>query len=211
MRIILSLIVSLGLVGIAYARHEKPLYPFVMADSDSTDVFRQALLRQFMGNCEHNIVLMNVESNTNYFYWAANSIRVSHNYRINGNSGADITMKAGKVIVLKPKTVVLRGSKYLARIEPCELTCPTAEGFVAPRGISPNGDGYNDSFDLSGLCVTNLKIFNRYGIHIYEAQDYEDEWDGRSDKGDLPSGTYFYVITLLGGVHITGWVYLEKE
>ncbi|WP_035654436.1 choice-of-anchor J domain-containing protein, partial [Flavobacterium saliperosum] len=37
-----------------------------------------------------------------------------------------------------------------------------------PKGISPNGDGKNDSFDLSGLNVTKLSIFNRYGVSTYD-------------------------------------------
>lgn len=80
-----------------------------------------------------------------------------------------------------------------------------------PRGISPNGDGDNDSFDISNLDVKNIKIFNRYGMQVYEKENYKDEWHGQSGKGDLPTGTYFYMITLSAGKQITGWVYLQRE
>lgn len=80
-----------------------------------------------------------------------------------------------------------------------------------PRGVSPNNDGLNDSFDLSNLDVREIKIFNRYGLKVYEAQNYIDEWHGQSDKGDLPTGTYYYVITLSAGKQVTGWVYLQLE
>lgn len=80
-----------------------------------------------------------------------------------------------------------------------------------PRGISPNGDGDNDSFDLSNLDVREIIIFNRYGLEVYRAQGYIDEWHGQSDKGELPSATYFYVITLSAGKRVTGWVYLQRE
>ena len=80
-----------------------------------------------------------------------------------------------------------------------------------PRGVSPNSDGWNDSFDLSNLDVREIKIFNRYGLKVYEAQNYIDEWRGQSDKGDLPTGTYYYVITLSAGKQVTGWVYLQRE
>ncbi|KGO78677.1 hypothetical protein Q762_15045, partial [Flavobacterium cauense R2A-7] len=33
-----------------------------------------------------------------------------------------------------------------------------------PRGISPNGDGKNDAFDITGLNAKSVKIFNRYGV-----------------------------------------------
>ena len=58
-----------------------------------------------------------------------------------------------------------------------------------PKGISPNGDGKNDSFDLSNLEIKEIKIFNRYGLQVYHANDYLSEWHGQSDKGTLPTGT----------------------
>lgn len=80
-----------------------------------------------------------------------------------------------------------------------------------PRGISPNDDEYNQSFDLSNLDVINLQIFNRYGLQVYERKNYVNEWYGQSDKGDLPAGTYFYVATLSAGKKVTGWVYLQRQ
>jgi gliding motility-associated-like protein len=80
-----------------------------------------------------------------------------------------------------------------------------------PRGISPNDDEYNQNFDLSNLGVRELMIFNRYGIKVYEKENYKDEWFGQSDKGDLPTGTYFYVATLAEGKQVTGWVYVQRE
>lgn len=80
-----------------------------------------------------------------------------------------------------------------------------------PRGISPGDGQYNDNFDLSNLGVRHIKIFNRYGLQVYEKANYLNEWYGQSDKGDLPTGTYFYVITLSEGKQVTGWVYLLKR
>lgn len=80
-----------------------------------------------------------------------------------------------------------------------------------PRGISPNNDGMNDYFDLSNLDVIEIKIFNRYGLEVYEAKNYKKEWYGQSSKGTLPTGTYYYVITLSAGKKVTGWVYLQRE
>jgi gliding motility-associated-like protein len=79
------------------------------------------------------------------------------------------------------------------------------------RGISPGDGQYNDNFDLSNLGVRHIKIFNRYGMEVYEKANYLNEWYGQSDKGDLPTGTYFYVITLSEGKQVTGWVYLLKR
>ncbi|WP_299892593.1 gliding motility-associated C-terminal domain-containing protein, partial [uncultured Lacinutrix sp.] len=42
------------------------------------------------------------------------------------------------------------------------------ETCVIPQGISPNGDGLNDFFDVSSYDVQNLKVFNRNGRLVYE-------------------------------------------
>lgn len=80
-----------------------------------------------------------------------------------------------------------------------------------PKGVSPDGNLDNDTFDLSHLDVRHIKIFNRYGLEVYEKYDYVNEWHGQSDKGDLPTGTYFYVVTLSQGQKVTGWVYLLRK
>jgi gliding motility-associated-like protein len=104
------------------------------------------------------------------------------------------------------------------------LTTTTAEGctqvfnFEAagtacdiPRGISPNGDNRNDEFDLSGMNVQQLTIFNRYGLEVYSRANYVKEWFGQTDKGDdLPTGTYFYVVKTAAGSK-TGWVYINRQ
>jgi gliding motility-associated-like protein len=78
-----------------------------------------------------------------------------------------------------------------------------------PKGISPNGDGDNDVFDLTNFDVEEIKIFNRYGLQVYEKKGYIKDWHGQSDKGDLPAGTYYYVLRMAGGREKTGWVYLQ--
>jgi gliding motility-associated-like protein len=82
---------------------------------------------------------------------------------------------------------------------------------MIPRGISPNDDEYNQNFDLSNLDVKDIQIFNRYGLQVYEKKNYVNEWYGQSDKGELPAGTYFYVLTLAEGKRMTGWVYLQRQ
>lgn len=78
-----------------------------------------------------------------------------------------------------------------------------------PAGVSPNSDGANDTFNLTGLGVKHLKIFNRYGMTVYEQTDYLDQWKGQDYNGNmLPSATYYYLVKLETGESRTGWVYL---
>lgn len=111
----------------------------------------------------------------------------------------------------------LSAGEYFVNITNADGCSVTGSAFVEntscmiPRGISPNNDGYNQSFDLSSLNVLDLQILNRYGLQVYEKKNYRNEWHGQSDKGTLPTGTYFYIITLSAGKQVTGWVYLQQR
>jgi gliding motility-associated-like protein len=81
-----------------------------------------------------------------------------------------------------------------------------------PKGISPNGDGLNDNFDLSNLNVKRIQIFNRYGMEMYSKSNYTNEWDGKTNSGQvLPDATYYYIIEFNNNEIKTGWVYKNSE
>jgi gliding motility-associated-like protein len=80
-----------------------------------------------------------------------------------------------------------------------------------PKGVSPNGDGLNDTWDLSGLNALKVQIYNRYGVEVYSKKNYVNEWTGTtSSGGELPTGTYYYLITTSDN-SITGWVYINRQ
>ncbi|MGG5507992.1 MULTISPECIES: gliding motility-associated C-terminal domain-containing protein [unclassified Myroides] len=81
-----------------------------------------------------------------------------------------------------------------------------------PRGISPQGDKFNDFFDLEHFGGVYLQLFNRYGVRVYSKSNYTNEWEGQTDRGSLlPSGTYFYQFHTVKGEEFTGWVQLMRE
>ena len=97
------------------------------------------------------------------------------------------------------------GCSYSDSIDITEL-----EACVIPQGISPNGDGYNDDFDLSSYNVSSLKVFNRWGILMYSKTNYLNEWRGQSNDGELlPVGTYFYIMNYEENKTKVDWVYLN--
>jgi gliding motility-associated-like protein len=82
-----------------------------------------------------------------------------------------------------------------------------------PKGVSINGDGLNDTFNLTGYGVKELSIFNRYGMKVYSFSGaYTTQWRGQTDDGkELPDGTYYYSIHTTAGTIKTGWVYIIRS
>ena len=79
--------------------------------------------------------------------------------------------------------------------------------FDIPNGITPNGDGYNDTWILDNCTNCKVNIYNRWGNKIYTSDNYDNSWDGDNN----PSGAYFYVIELQDGTKFTGDVNIMKE
>ena len=95
-----------------------------------------------------------------------------------------------------------------------ELKCVETNLF-----FSPNNDGFNDFLVIP--CIeyydnNSLKIFNRYGVIVYESNNYFNNWDGKPNKGIfktsnvLPVGTYFFVLSAENiSSDVIGWVYIN--
>ena len=63
--------------------------------------------------------------------------------------------------------------------------------------FTPNGDGINDTYEIPNLdrYISNqLIVFNRWGNRVFEAKNYNNDWDG----GTLPDGVYYYVLKCQG-------------
>jgi gliding motility-associated-like protein len=65
--------------------------------------------------------------------------------------------------------------------------------------LTPNGDGYNDFFEIPYLHLFEnytLQIFNAVGNELYTVtRDYDNSWEGVSSTGaELPTGTYYFVL-----------------
>ncbi|MFN4235488.1 MAG: gliding motility-associated C-terminal domain-containing protein, partial [Bacteroidia bacterium] len=73
------------------------------------------------------------------------------------------------------------------------------ERFLVPNVFTPNNDGINDVFNViaSGYTNFNMKILNRWGDVLFETNNINNGWNGRTLSGTLVSeGTYFYIIQL---------------
>ena len=82
--------------------------------------------------------------------------------------------------------------------------------------FSPNSDGYNDTLTLVGheLYPNNtFEVFDRYGNSVFQMNGYDSSWDGTGKNGQLPKGTYFYILDLNGdGTDvIKGWIQIVRN
>ena len=69
----------------------------------------------------------------------------------------------------------------------------------APNAFSPDGDGLNDVFNVTGQGIIDfeMEIFNRWGQMVFKSYTVEDKWDGTFRGKDLPTGTYVYKIKII--------------
>ena len=91
---------------------------------------------------------------------------------------------------------------------------PLPPNIIIPNAFTPNGDGINDTWDIKYLdaypnCLVN--VYNRYGQKVFSSVGYGLSWDGKSGSGNLPTGTYYYVINLQNGTKaLSGFVLIIR-
>ena len=63
--------------------------------------------------------------------------------------------------------------------------------------ITANDDGYNDTWIIEGaeyFPEIEVKVYNIYGVLVYEDADYKNDWTGEYKGNILPDGTYLYIV-----------------
>jgi gliding motility-associated-like protein len=93
-----------------------------------------------------------------------------------------------------------------------EVDCIVTNACQIPQGISPNGDQLNDVWDIEFLDAKRVEIFNRYGMIVYDKDNYRKEFGGISNDGQtLADGTYFWIIYFEDKESKAGWLYINRE
>ncbi len=93
-----------------------------------------------------------------------------------------------------------------------EGACPDV---IVHNGISPNGDGANDTWEIAGIenyPGNEVQIFDKLGDMVFEQKGYSNNWSGQGRNGPLPAGTYYYVLKLNAGGRepMTGALLLKR-
>ena len=86
---------------------------------------------------------------------------------------------------------------------------------VIPNAFSPNGDGINDVWNITGKDFypgMEVTIYNRWGQVVWKSgRGYPAPWDGRSRGKSLPVDSYHYCIRIHDGTRaMTGTVTVVK-
>ena len=155
--------------------------------------------------------------------------------KVGGNDGDRIQIdREGQVIVPQGMPSGTYTIEYKLCVENTN-SCDTAKITVVVfedkplkihNGISADGDGHNDYFHIESIeryPVNNLKIFNRWGVLVYEKDGYRNDtepFDGHSNgratinaSSKLPQGTYYYILDYKDTTgklqQEKGWLYLK--
>lgn len=160
-------------------------------------------------NCISDIVLASPETNTNYTYQASNTIITKDNYTIDPNQ--DIVMKAGNSITLLPNTYITNGSKYLAKIEGCNII---GEAFLERKSFQK----ISLSINLDAKTASKIKVYPNptsdflaiksqseiIGVQVFDVAgrklNVSLSNDKKIDVRAIPAGTYLITVETKEGV-----------
>lgn len=88
--------------------------------------------------------------------------------------------------------------------------------------VTANGDGTNDALiipELEQSPNNSIQIFDRFGLKVFEMDNYTDEFRGFANTGTivmgkedgLPSGVYFFIVELKDlNLDFQGFLYLTR-
>lgn len=86
-----------------------------------------------------------------------------------------------------------------------------------PNVITPNEDSLNDVWIITGLHVfereeSTIKLADRFGKIVFEQRsNTQFTWNGHYSSRPVPTGTYWYAITLPDGRQQTGWLLVKNR
>ena len=133
-----------------------------------------------------------------------------------GASGQDVSGSNLQMsyTIGEPFTLTLENSTiHTLGFQQPESKPATELPFAIPGGLSPNGDGNNDSWDIQGLVDypdASVTVFDRWGQKVYSGTSQDPSWDGTTNGRECPTADYYYVIDLGNGQTYNGVVTLKK-
>lgn len=155
-------------------------------------------------------IAVTFSSNGNQLTWSIASFPQSESLKIT------LRVKADQ-IGLKTNGVEVKAASQEELVPADNVAQDTNEvlRFFIPNVITPGSkDNKNDAFVIHGIerfAASRLVIFNRWGNHVLEADNYQNNWDATG----LSAGSYYYVLELTDSNNekqtFKGWVQVIKD
>jgi len=126
-----------------------------------------------------------VTGNINTYRWSP-SANID-NYTIASPLATPIETTTYRLLVTTPGGCTANG----------DVTISTITEVTIPNVFSPNNDGINDFWNITGLSSyteCTVEVFNRYGQPVFRSGNYSRPWNGSHASSPLPAGTYYYII-----------------
>lgn len=98
---------------------------------------------------------------------------------------------------------------YIKDIKGCGITPKEVSVLGIPNYFTPNGDSYNDFWNIKGVNTnlnskTVIYLFDRYGKLLAQINPLQNGWDGTTNGDPLPASDYWYSIELEDGRNVKG-------
>lgn len=102
---------------------------------------------------------------------------------------------------------------YVKDLNGCGTIKDTFALLNYPNFFTPNGDGYNDTWNIKFASFEpnlSINIFDRYGKFIIQIFGNGPGWDGTYNGKQLPSTDYWFVVTREDGTTYKGHFALKR-
>ncbi|MBC7487230.1 MAG: gliding motility-associated C-terminal domain-containing protein [Cytophagaceae bacterium] len=142
-----------------------------------------------------------------YFIWELDGIQ----YNTGGNTAFSylFNVPGDHYLNLTAHNLDATCSNILStQIKVIDTSPPKETSIIIPNLITANGDGLNDTFQVTGLSQGyTLEVYNQWDSMVYKKENYDNSFDAQS----LNSNIYFYnLYHPETGKTYRGWVHVVK-
>jgi len=104
---------------------------------------------------------------------------------------------------------------YVKDVNGCGISAKEIAVMGYPKFFTPNGDGINDFWQLTGvenLLETDafISIYDRYGTFVTQINPKDQGWNGDANAQMLPASDYWFRINLIDGREFKGHFALKR-
>ncbi len=104
---------------------------------------------------------------------------------------------------------------YIIDTKGCGTVKKTVAVIGVPKFFTPNGDGFNDYWNIKGInsifgANSTIYIFDRFGKLIKQLVAGSMGWDGTMNSYPLPADDYWYTLQLEDGREVKGHFSLKR-